>query len=247
MKLANRYTIAVISSSVALLSTAVAQQPHAGDNERSAIAPMPLAHWSYERVYDGWYVDGVIDRPISGPHGDEIGNFKILLLNTEGKIVALIAVVGGLLDIGDTLVTIPWRVIERRDGKVFSPITVETAEKYGMFADEFYTAEDVGTFDGVNEFFETGPHIWKATSLLDDYVVLPSGEPFGYVTDLVFDDEGELTAVVAVYANRAVGRRGVYAFPWDDRGWQPGLDHYTLRHTEQEIAQLPTIDYSEFD
>ena len=44
-----------------------------------------------------------------------------------------------------------------------------------------------------------------------------------------------------------VGRRGVYAFPWDDRGWEPRFDHYTLRHPEEDIARLPKIDYSEFD
>jgi sporulation protein YlmC with PRC-barrel domain len=221
--------------------------PSASRQERVHTPPMPLADWSYKRVYNGWYADGVLGQPIFGPHGDEIGEVKNLLLNPRGEIVALIAEVGGFFEIADTHVTIPWREVERRDGKVYSPITVETAENYGMFAEEYFTAEDVGHFQGVNDFFETGPNIWKASALLDDYVVLENGEPFGYVTDLVFDDAGKLLSVVAAESRGDIDRRGVYAFPWDDRGWRPGFDHYTLRHTEKDIAWLPKIDYSEFD
>jgi sporulation protein YlmC with PRC-barrel domain len=234
-----------------------AAQPHdTTDRDRSSstapeprpvIDPMPLTDWTYERIYEGWYADAVVDRAIYGPHGDEIGNVKNLLLNMRGEIVALVAEVGGFWDIADTHVTIPWREIERRGGRVYSPITAQTAENYGMFADEFYTSRDVGTFDGVDESFRTGPHVWKVTALLDDYVVLPGGEPFGYVTDLVFDDAGKLISVVAIHATRVVGRRGVYAFPWDDRGWAPGLDHYTLRHPEHQIERLPKVNYAEFD
>jgi hypothetical protein len=111
-----------------------------------------------------------------------------------------------------------------------------------MFADEFCTERDVGSFDGVKRFFETGAPIWKVTALPDDYVVLQGGEPFGFVTDLVFDDDGQLISVVAVHATRALGQRRVYGFPWDGRGFAPGLDHNT-----QEIARPPTIDYAEFD
>ena len=115
-----------------------------------------------------------------------------------------------------------------------------------MFAEDVFTADDVGHFAGVDEFFETGPYIWKASALLDDYVVLEGGEPFGYVTDLVFSDAGSLTAVVAVETRGSLDERGVFAFPWDRRGWRPGFDHYTLRYAKDEIARLPKIDYSEF-
>jgi sporulation protein YlmC with PRC-barrel domain len=247
--------LAILATTVLIAAGAAAQSPDAGARggstvarqEQAEIPPMPLADWSYERIYGGWYADGVVDRPIYGPHGDEIGSVKNLLLNTRGEIVALIAEVGGFLDIADTHVTIPWREIERRGSRVYSPITAETAESYGMFAEEYYSSADVGNLDGVEEFFETGPYIWKITALLDDYVVFPGGKPFGYVTDVVFDDFGKLIGVVAVQANREVARRGVYAFPWDDRGWEPRFDHYTLRHTEEDIARLPKIDYSEFD
>jgi sporulation protein YlmC with PRC-barrel domain len=215
--------------------------------DKSPVAPMPLGDGNYDRVYEGWYVDSIVDRPIYGPHGDEIGSVKNLLLNPDGEIVALIAEVGGFWDIGDTHVTIPWRAIERRDGKTYSPITVETAENYAMFTDEIFTREDNGNITGVDESVETGPYIWKATALLDDYVVLGNGEPFGYVTDLVFNDADKLISVVAVEARGSLDERGVFAFPWDNRGWWPGLDHYTLRHTADEISGLPTIDYSEFD
>lgn len=254
MKVGDQRTYSLISTAILFACGAggvVAQSERdetGRTDSRPAAAPVPLAEWSYEPVYDGWSADGVVDRPIYDPHGDEIGNVKNLLLNARGEIVALIAEVGGFLDIADTHVTIPWAEIERGDdGRVYSPITEETAEHYGMFAEEYFTAADVGQLKSVEEFFETGPYIWKATALLDDYVVLADGTPFGYVTDLVFDDAGKLLSVVAVEARGDIDQRGVYAFPWDDRDWQPSLDHYTLRHTPQEIDRLPSIDYSEFD
>ncbi len=236
-------------------TVAVAQSRRVGVEESARpstddtpfIAALPLRNWNYDGVYEGWYADSVLERPIYGPHGDEIGNVKNLLMNPRGQVVALIAEVGGFLDIGDTHVTIPWREIERRDGKTYSPITEETAEKYGMFADDVFTRDDVGKFDGVDQDFETGPYIWKVSALVDDYVVLANGDPFGYVTDLVFDDAGKLLSVVAVEARGDIDTRGVYAFPWDGRGWRPSFDHYTLRHSPDEIARLPSIDYSEFD
>jgi hypothetical protein len=33
--------------------------------------------------------------------------------------------------------------------------------------------------------------------------------------------------------------RGVYAFPWNGRGFRPAF--------EEDVARLPKIDYSEFD
>jgi hypothetical protein len=246
-------TAIVVFSAAAVLSWGtVAQQPRSGVNatpsaNKAETPPTPLADWSYERVYEGWFADGVLGQPIHGPHGDEIGSVKNLLLNPRGEIVALIAEVGGFLEIADTHVTIPWHAIERRDGRVYSPITVETAENYAMFAEEYFTSEDVGHFQGVNDFFETGPYIWKASALLDDYVVLEGGEPFGYVTDLVFDDDGQLLAVIAAESRGRLDTRGVYAFPWNGRGFRPAFDHFTLRHTAEDIARLPKIDYSEFD
>jgi hypothetical protein len=252
----NGNTIATFTAAVLVSMAAdgvLAQERSAANRAEPATAeqrrqsqPVSLADWDYREVYAGWFADGVVDRPLYGPHGDEIGNVKNLLMNPRGQIVALVAEVGGFWDIGDTHVTIPWSGIERRAGKTYSPITEETAENYGMFSEEYFTAEDVGHFEGLDESFATGPYIWKATALLDDYVVLEDGEPFGYVTDLVFDQSGRLLAVVAADAHSPIDRRGVYAFPWDRRGWRPGFDHYTVRHTEEEIARLPRIDYSNF-
>jgi sporulation protein YlmC with PRC-barrel domain len=239
--------IATLAAAAAGAQTSEPGSRARASDERTEITPMPLDDWSYERVYDGWYADAVVDRAIYDPHGEEIGSVKNLLLNPRGEVVALIAEVGGFWDIADTHIAVPWSEIEIRDGKVYSPITEETAEDYGLFADEYFTGQDVGNLSAVDDFFATGPYLWKATALLDDYVVRADGEPFGYVTDLVFNDAGKLISVVAVYAEGDVDRRGVYAFPWDDRGWEPGFDHYTLRHTVEEITALPTIDYGEFE
>jgi hypothetical protein len=101
------------------------------------------------------------------------------------------------------------------------PITDNTAESYGLFREEVFSKTDVGKIDGVEEDFKAGPRLWKATALLDDFVVLDSNAPYGYVTDLIFDDSSRLLSVVANSASRDLGIYDVYAFPWQ---------HYAGRH-----------------
>ena len=216
-------------------------------NEEPTADVIPLEAWNYDELYAGWSADAVLDTRVTGTHGTEIGEVENLLIDGTGQIVALIAEVGGLWEIGDTHVAIPWDEVSRSDDAVQIPITEETISDYSLFKEDFFSKVDEGDIDGVTEDVRTGPRIWKATELLDDYMVIEAGEPYGYVTDLVFDDSGNLRSVVASASNAELGDAGVYAYPWYgyDYGWRPELDRYSVPYTTEQIAGLSVFDYEE--
>jgi sporulation protein YlmC with PRC-barrel domain len=210
--------------------------------------PVSLDNWPPGDLYKGWSADRVLDATVIGKHGEEVGHVKNLLIDRNGQIAAVIAEIGGVFDIGDTHIAVPWRDVELQDDGLHSPITEESAELHGLFKDEFYSAADVHGFEGVTERLTTGPSLWKATSLLDDYVILSDGRPYGYVTDLIFGDDGRLLSVVVNSANAEFGRMGVFPFPWNGyRNWRPALDYYALPYTPAEIKTVPMINYARFD
>lgn len=198
-----------------------------------------------EQAYkNGWSAEKFLDEAeVHGKNGEEIGRVENLLVDEQGQIVALIAQVGGVWDIGDTHVAVPWKDAKfaQGDAKVTIPVTEENVDDYSMFKEPFFTKADVGKTQTVQSDLATGPKIWKATDLIDDYAVLESGAGYGYVNDLIFDDTGKLQLVV-VNASE-YGRPGYYGYPWygyryDGFAWNPGFDRYVVPFNESEVANL---------
>jgi sporulation protein YlmC with PRC-barrel domain len=211
---------------------------------------IPLSEWRYDELYEGWYADAVLGMPVRGPQGgDDIGEVKNLLIDTQGTIVALIAEIGGFGELGDTHVAIPWSAVERRADAIKVPVTEDTVTEYGLFEDDFFSRLDVGAVGAVTEDVRTGPRVWKATELLDDYALIEPGEPYGYVSDLVFDDAGRLKSVIVNASNAELGYLGDYAYPWygHEQGWRPEARAYQLPYTREQIAGLTVFDYERFE
>lgn len=210
---------------------------------------IPLSEWRYDELYRGWSADALLGIPVRGPQGDEIGEVENLLIDRQGTIVAVIAEVGGIGDVGDIHVAVPWDDVERRARAIEVPVTPDSLPEYGLFEEDFFSILDVGEVDPVTEDLRTGPGIWKATELLDDYAIIEPGEPYGYVSDLVFDDAGNLKSVIVNASNADIGYLGNYAYPWygHEQGWKPGARAYSLPYTREEIAGLTVFDYERFE
>lgn len=139
----------------------------------------------------------------------------------------------------------------RQDESVEIPITQENVEDYSLFDDAYFGEVDVGELATVEDDVMTGPDIWKATDLLDDYVVMQTGEGYGYIGDLIFDQEGQLQAVVANAVNDEIGDYGYYAYPWlgwdYPYGWDADLDYYVIPYSQEQIAGLTVFDFEAMD
>lgn len=229
----------------------------------SAVAAAPalaqeafdLENWDYDTVYDGWSAERLMDEAdVHGTNGEEIGSIENLLLDDSGRVVAVIAQVGGFLDIGDTHLAAPWDEVAFDGEDVTVPVTEDNIERYSIFADELFTRRDVGSLQSVDDDLVTSFSFWKATDLIDDYAVLETGAGYGYINDLVFGNDGMLQAVVVDvdYGRRGAGA-GYYAYPWygygyDGYAWEPGLDSYVLPFDEDEISDFTlAFDYGELN
>src|SRR5680860_1237717 len=81
-----------------------------GKTGQDRVQIVPAGSWNYDRIYgSGWSYDRLIDEAeVIGPEGDDIGDVENLIIGRDGKVKAVIAEIGGFLDIGDTHVAVPW-------------------------------------------------------------------------------------------------------------------------------------------
>ncbi|UIJ73324.1 PRC-barrel domain-containing protein [Aurantimonas sp. HBX-1] len=212
-----------------------------------------LSDWRYDELYaDGVSAEDFIDEmEVYGLTGDEIGDVEDIIVGTDGKILSVIAEVGGLWDIGDTHVSIPWSDVELRaegDG-IIVPVTEDTVEDYGLFNNELLTATTAAAaITAEVDDAEVGPRAWRVSELIGDYARLRQDDgyrDYGYVNDVILRD-GQVAAVV-VNADVGYGARGAYAYPYygygAGYGWGPGNQYYDLPYAENDIGEMEAFDY----
>jgi hypothetical protein len=211
---------------------------------------VPLDGWTYDELYaTGISLDQLIGADVIGPEGDDdIGDVENVLFDQEGRVLSIVAEVGGFLELGDTHVNIPWDQVEVMEGgdEVRIPITEETAEEYTLFSEAVVGLSDVEDIqqvsgDNAGEVL-TGPQVWRATDLIGDYARLRDGDTwvnYGYVDDAIIRD-GQIVAVVAG-ADVTWGAPGRYAYPYYG-AWNPGMGFYDLPYDRTEVEGLEPFD-----
>lgn len=210
-----------------------------------------ISDWNYDSIYsEGWSGRQLMDTAtVYGPDGDDIGSVENLIVGGDGRLLGIIAQVGGFLDIGDTHVFVPWDQVELSDDleRVSIPVTDETVEEYSTWADGYLRKADTGTRQVVRSDLATGPRAWKATELLGDDAFLTNNMGYGKINDLIFTSDGKLHAVVV---NAFAGHRGGYrAFPFYGYGygWEPGYPAYYLGYSQDDVARIPEFDYEKMN
>jgi sporulation protein YlmC with PRC-barrel domain len=211
-----------------------------------------LRTWNYDRLYaDGWRAEELIDADVYGLQGEEIGEVENIIVGTDNRIRSIVVESGGFLDIGDTHLAVPWDQVEIGPGleRVVIPITEENWEDYDLLGEYGY---DVDVPAGepamrvVDEDLDTGPRAWTIYELLGDYVRLENGAPYGYIRDLVFDEQGALQAVVV--STTGAYARGRYAYPYYGYGYgfAPGRPYYQMPYGDEDVAGAEPFEYGEF-
>lgn len=211
-------------------------------------------NWSYDSLYsmDAWSVDDLFGRSVTGGNGERIGDVEDLVLNDTGEVYALIAEVGGVWDIGDTHVSIPWNQVELfEDGAVSVPVTEETVGDYDLFASSGLPQDANPVLNVVEDVDDEvlGSGLWRASELMGDYVRLLNEEDtwqnFGYISDLMIDD-GAIAATIVSSAGRY--GPGMYAYPYRRASgepygtWQPNATAQDIPLLVDEVTSGATFD-----
>ncbi len=256
MKTIFRSVLLTATGALALSLPTAAAQEAADTNVTAEIISLP--EWHPETLYDGGFsAEEFIDEmEVYGPTGEEIGDVENIIIGADGKVLSIIAEVGGLWEMGDTHVNVPWDRIEVRAGeRITIPVTQETVEEYSLFTDSLLMADeaaaDIQAVEGDNAgVVQTGTRAWRVTELIDDYTRIKEGDGFsnyGYVDDVIIKD-GEVASVV-VRPDVTWGARGLYAYPYYGYGygWSPGLGYYDLPYAREEIAKAEPFEHERFE
>ena len=132
---------------------------------------------------------------------------------------------------------VPWERIELTDGgRIVAAIAEENLPGFELFGDGPVA----------------GPRAFRADELIGAHVRLEDEKDYGYVADLIFNREGEITAVVVSpsygYGERDGYASGYYAYPYygygHDYGFVPGGAYYDLPYSTDEVAALRPFEYA---
>jgi sporulation protein YlmC with PRC-barrel domain len=217
-----------------------------------------LPAWQADAAYyRGWSAEEFIDDvEVYGPTGENIGEVENIVVGPDGRILSIVAEVGGLWDIGDTHVNVPWSEVEIGPGmeRVTIPVTQETVERYAERTELAYLPGEVAEDrvvpveeDDLADDLVTGPRAWRVDQLINDYVRLADGVPYGWVGDVIFDAEGQVQAVIV--SQRGGYGAGAYPYPWFGYryAWTPTTPYYSLPYAEPDIAELEPFDYERLE
>ncbi len=210
-----------------------------------------LSGWNYQPLYaDGWSVDNALGADVIGSTGEEIGDIENIIFSNEGEVLGIIAEVGGFWDIGDTHVHVPWEEITMSDSfdQVQVPVTEDSVDDYDVFGDYWDSEQVISEADTdatmpVNDDLAAGQGIFKATDLIGDYVYLSDGARYGYICDIIVQDN----AISAIVADAGTyGRRGYYAYPYAYRGQSPmNGSRYDLPYGAEQIDTIENFNYEQ--
>ncbi len=186
--------------------------------------------------------------------GEEIGGVEDVLFGPDGRVLSIVAEVGGVWDIGDTHVNIPWDRVDydAAANRATVPLTEDTLEEYSQFPEDALADVTASTqVEAVMDDTEAGPRVWRASEFIGDYARLRGDDglvDYGYVHDLLVRD-GELAAVLVRPDVGWTGPRGVYAYPFYGYGdrWNPGLDTYNMPYGPRDAEVLEPYDYGRMD
>jgi sporulation protein YlmC with PRC-barrel domain len=228
-----------------------------GESFEAEIVSLPS--WQAERLYAGGFsVEQLIGADVyTEEGGSDRGDVENVVFDNDGNILSVVAEIGGLFELGDTHVNIPWDQVQYNPAtrRITVPLTADNVAQYSVFADpilsSFEAAGDVAevTGDGPGEV-GLGPRAFRATDFLQDYArLIDDGNwvNYGYVDDIIVRD-GKIAAVV-VRPDVSWGARGPYAYPYYGYpyGWTPGSPYYDLPYQRGDIDRLEPMDYASIE
>ena len=191
-----------------------------------------LRNWNYDTMKDGWMASSLIDAEVRGANGEELGDVLNLVLDSEGNLISVIVESGGILDIGDNHFRVPWSEVDVASDheSVTVPVEAGNVDEYTLF-------------DGEQIDRKVAENSYRATELVRSFIALEDRKGFGMVTDLVFNDQDRLEAVVA-QPTYGAGGTGYYALPYMQGTYSRSTGSWNFPYSDQDIKVLKSFEPS---
>lgn len=219
-------------------------QTQQGQSGQQRQGKVDLSSYSVSNKKNDFLAETLLDSTAYGPDGDSVGTVQNIIVGRDGRIERVILEVGGFLDIGDKIISVPWNQVSITPGEegIDVPVRADNVESFSLFGDKERSNITPGSF--------------RVDELIGDYVTLQDGtqfgENFGYITDLIFNRRGKLQTLVVV-PDSGFGTSGYYGMPYygyDANYWydyDPGLNWYGVPYTRDDVTAAEPFDYGGFD
>jgi sporulation protein YlmC with PRC-barrel domain len=191
-----------------------------------------LTQWDVSRLYrNTWSAEEMLDIEVRGAKGEKIGEVEDIIVGADGTISQLVVEVGGLLEVGDQHIGVPWK-------------DVKIAKEMGWIEVPLREVEN-GTYSlhgrvPQGEEVAAASKAWRVNELIGDYASLENVARYGMVTDVIFSDQGKAQGVIIDRAAGTWGAAGWYGYPY--AGYYPGLV-YPLPYASAEVGDYARFDY----
>jgi sporulation protein YlmC with PRC-barrel domain len=217
------FACAAICAGIIACSAASAQPTRLPD----AKAVVPL---SAETLYQGWRASSVLGKEVVSRSDQKLGTVRNLLVGRDGGLEAMVVEGGGVTDLRPFMFRIPWQKVQA--AKLPDRIVVDVANgarpEYGIF----------GGQPGVPE----SPNEFPVTHIIGDYARLQAGQGYGYASDVVFDRQGEILAVLITRDAAGGGGTRAFGFPSSPAPqWDPGASYYGLPYVTAQQADAAGV------
>lgn len=225
-----------------------------GDGAVQADQVIAPADWDMEPLYaNGMSVDYMIDEmEVYGATGDEIGSIENIVFAQDGRVLSLIAEVGGFWDMFDQHVNVPWEEVSYTTGRFTIPVTEETLDDYSLVEADYLSVAETTELQEVNDDLATGPRAFRATELMGDYARIRDNNDnfanFGYVNDLIIADERLQTVVVDPETGYGMNDAYGYGYPYygNNARWNAGSPYYDMPYGTEQVVQANEVEFDRF-
>ncbi|MEE2952334.1 MAG: PRC-barrel domain-containing protein [Pseudomonadota bacterium] len=187
---------------------------------------------------NGFTAEALLEQDVSGQDGQPIGEVINFEISDDNLIQRVLINSDGFLGIDETVIAVPYDAIdltEDEDG-IRAKIEEDDTDAYSIFSPNDKSTASAGSY--------------RVSSLIGDDVLLKGGDEFGYLSDLAFDRNGRLQAVI-VQPDITIDAEGYYAFPFErsnvsGTSFDPSASSYSVSLDREAVLKNQAFDYNAF-
>ncbi len=193
----------------------------------AAADKVDLTTWDPSLLHRGWRASTFFGTKVYGKGGDQIGEVENFYVDMDGRVTKVIVESGGILDVGDVHLAVPWDQVKMWPGEdgLLVPVNNDNVPEFSLFRDDPHP----------------GVAVWRVTDLIGDLVYLADGDQYGMVEDMIISLDGKVEAIV-VSPDVSFPDRERKAYPWYGQGYDPMEDRYELPYDLRDIELLGPFD-----